>query len=162
MGGEPPTCTYSSATCDTQTNLATDRSLENIDFGSSAAYVCTIRVNWSRVRFARTCAARKTLSGEVGQDIAVTGITIFCGSDGKSVQSLVSNSANIARVVGVWPLNDSNQKTVNLYEFRNIPCPRDWHRTQLGPDFPSSRWQARDQGCYWHRAKQQTSRPSHP
>ena len=82
---------------------STYRSLEDINLRSSPSDVGAVTVDRSRMRLALTRATGQTLARQEGQVTVLGGITILRSCNRQSVESLVCDSADIARVVGVWP-----------------------------------------------------------
>ena len=80
------------------------RSLENIDLRSGAADVRAIGVDGARMRLALAGAARQTLTRQEREDAALRGVSVLRRGDGETIQSLIGDRPDVARVVCVRPL----------------------------------------------------------
>lgn len=81
-------------------------SFEDINLRGRPTNEGAVGMDGSRVRLAGACAAGQTLAREVREGATVTSVAVLRGRDRQTVQSLVRDGANIARIVRVRPLHE--------------------------------------------------------
>ena len=83
-----------------------DLCLEHIDFGRRPANESAVRVLRPWMRLTVTCAPRKSLSGEERQNAIMACVAVNGSCRGLVVNGLVLDSADVACVVRVRPLQE--------------------------------------------------------
>lgn len=103
------------------TLTTTDLSFEDIDFRSGAADVCAVGVNGARMRLARACATRQALAWEVRERVVVAWIAINGRVVRNTIDSLIGNSADVASIVGVRPLDSCQLPSRGVNMILTVP-----------------------------------------
>lgn len=88
---------------------------EEIDFGGSTTNVGTVRMHRAGVRLANASAAGQTLSLKVRQSTICLLVAVDGRSEGKTVERLVPDGADVAGVVGVGPLTTASISRIPAY-----------------------------------------------